>query len=379
MATYVEPFCQIHGYDFSSIVHAEGESPSGGGAGVEEIQVPGSKYGDVRPKGRSPKKYKIRTIPTKDRELVEAFLAEVNTAPDGARIWPFDAERSGLIASATGGLRSADALDKRLFVAEAEVSCRESWLYGPARGILYREVVSLPVVSGLLTNEGQEAAGLDYLLARGNLAEDLSVRLTPDESTSEHDKEIALCDKTMRGDVFRLDQAGNVEHSYDSSFDQTYASLVADLHGSTFVTGGSISSGLVLGASGKFLMPFYGPLPACQPVLELWVSAITGTPDVEVAFETDLSDLAVVDFTPKIGYNKISIPDCEGADFVAFGIVTGSGEGVTLTRARGTVARYLAASAMPTIDVGEDFKIRVEATAGGLRAVQATYRDLFYY
>ncbi len=137
MVTNVTPYCKIGSLDIASIVFNGGISPSVGGVVIEEIQVPGRGYADVRNKGRKPKKYKIRAR-SLDREEIEAFLEAINTAPIDSEFYPFDAQRFGLIASSHAGLVSVEVVENGInyYVAEAEITCREPWLYGPDNGIL---------------------------------------------------------------------------------------------------------------------------------------------------------------------------------------------------------------------------------------------------
>ncbi|MCK9570699.1 hypothetical protein M0R72_17250 [Candidatus Pacearchaeota archaeon] len=388
MATYVTPYCQIHGYDFSDIIFAEGVDSSGGGHGVEEVQVPGRNYADVRSKGRAVKKYKIRTVKTKDRELLEAFLKEVNTAPAESEFYPFDATRAGYIALAHAYLSSGQALDKNLYEAIAEITCREAWLYGPDQGIDMQWTAPLPSVSALLTNAGQERAPISYLQASADRVaayiEDLSVRITPASSSAEHDRELILCEKMLRGDIFELGWRGEVWHSYESPL-ISMAALSYDCHSKT--SGGSIASGvLTLDNSDYVLMPFYGPLPvsgeAGAAKIELTVDALTGDgATVWKATETDLADLEEVDHDDLVvGNNVIYIPDVEGEEHVAFGIKAAASGSVAISALKGTVHRYVAPSKIPYSDPDETFKIRIESAAGNqLRFVQACINDRFWY
>jgi hypothetical protein len=152
MVTNVTPYCKIGDLDIASIVFNGGISPSGGGISVEEIQVPGRGYADVRNKGRKPKKYKIKAR-SLDREEIEAFLEAINTAPIDSEFYPFDAQRFGLIASAHAGLVSVEVVQNGInyYVAEAEITCREPWLYGPNEGIDLETTTAFPIVSDAIT------------------------------------------------------------------------------------------------------------------------------------------------------------------------------------------------------------------------------------
>jgi len=391
MVTTITPYCAIHGYDFSSLIHAEGREPSGGALGVEEIQVAGRNYADVRSKGRAVKKYRIKTIKTKDREAIETFLQEVNTAPEDAEFYPFDAERFGLIASAHAYLTSSMALEKNLYEAIAEITCREAWLYGADKGIAFANDVALNAVSDLLTNEGQEQAPISYMQASGDYVssayvEDLSVRITPGSSTAEHDREMILCDKLLRDDIFEVGwRKKEVIHSYETDFSKLWSEIALDIHSKT--SGGSITGEvLTLDNSDYMMIPFYGPLPVSGSSgavsLELQVDALAGDgATVWYALETDLSDIIEVDHDDLVvGLNTIYIPDLEGRGHVAIGIKAAASGSVALSNLKGTVKRYVSPAKIPWADPGEEFKIRVEKTAGTqLSFLEVAFNDRYWY
>jgi hypothetical protein len=365
---------------------------SGGGAGVEEITVPGRNYADVRSKGRSPKKYKIKTIKTRDRDLIEAFLQEVNTAPEDSEFYPYDAERFGLIASAYAYLSSRITVDKNVYEAIAEITCREAWLYGPDKGCPFTDDVALNYTSALLENEGHEPAPITYMQASGDYVssayvEDLSLRITPGTSTAEHDREIQLCEKMLRGDVFELGwRKKDVVHSWEANLaSKSLAELSVDVHSKT--SGGAVASEiLTLDNSDYFMIPFYGPIQVSgnpgAVSLELQVSGLTGNgATCQVALETDLSDITAVDHDDLVvGANVISIPDLQGAGHVAIGIKAAASGSVSLTGLKGIVKRYIAPQKIPSADPTEEFKIRVEKTAGSyLNFLQVAYNDRYWY
>jgi hypothetical protein len=394
MVTEVVPYCQIHGYDFGSIVYGEGVEGSGGGAGVEEIPVPGRKYADIRSKGRAPKKYKIKARST-DREEIEAFLAEVNTAPEDSEFYPYDAERFGLIASAYAALtgRKIAGSGKNFYEATAEIVCREAWLCGPDKGCAFDSDVALDYVSELLENEGQETAPINYLQASGDYlsgayVEDLSLRIAPGTSSAEHDREIQLCEKMLRDDIFEMGwRKKEIVHSWDADLGKLLSELSLDVHGKT--SGGSITSEvLTLDNSDYFMIPFYGPNQisgspdaAC---LELQVSAVSDEglgATCQVALETDLSDIVEVDHDELVvGQNIIPIPSLQGEGHVAIGIKAAASGSVSLTGLKGTVKRYIAPQKIPAAESGEEFKIRVEKTAGTyLKFLEVCYNDRYWY
>jgi hypothetical protein len=393
MATYTDTYCRIHGYDFGSIIYAEGVEPSGGGAGVEEIAVPGNNFADLRGKGRAPKKYKIRARSI-DREEIEAFLKEVNTAPEDAEFYPFEAGRSGRIGSAFASAKSRKmtGAGKNFYEADAEITCREAWLYGPARGIDFGWRKPLPAVSDLLTNAGQERAPITYLQASGDVylgsyVENLSCRITPGTSDIEHDRELILCEKMMRGDIFELGWRGEVIHGWKTNFEKLWSEIGVSLQNQ--ITGG-IQAGqtLILDDGDSVMMPFHGPLPVSGEEgavrVNLTVDAISGIGgNIYVSTVLDLGDMDVVDHDPLVvGQNTVYVPDMAGNDLVMIGVraAPGLSNSLTLSSISGQVKRYVAPSKIPWADPGEDFKIRVESTAGTrAKFLQAAHNDRFWY
>lgn len=388
--TSVPGYVKIGPYDFSSIVYREGVDPSGGEAGVEEISVPGRRWADIRDKGREAKQYRIRAR-SQDRDEIETFLEVVNTSEEDDPFYPFDAQRFGEIAAAHAGLRSPkSALGNNFYEAEAIILCREPWLYGPNQGFDFANDVALNAVSSVLENLGNETAPIRYLQASGDYVssayvEDLSLRITPGSSTIEHDREVALCEKMLRDDLFEMGWRGEVYHSWETDFGKLWTEIALDLHSKT--SGGSITDQiLTLDNSDYLMIPFYGPLPvsgepqACY--LELYVTALTGDgATCQVALETDLSDIAVVDHDDLVvGKNIIYIPDLEGESHVAIGIKAATSGSVSLSSVKGMIKRYVAPSEIPSADPLEEFKIRVESTAGTqLAFLEVNYNDRYYY
>ena len=389
MATYVDGYCSIYDYDFSPIVYAAGVDPSGGAAGVEEIQVHGRNYADVRAKGRQPKRYKIRAR-SQDRDEIETFLRTCNTLPVDAEFYPFDAARMGYVASAHAALKGPKqwGSGKNFYEAEADLVCREAWLCGPDQGIDMAWTVPLNAVSAALSNDGQERAPISYMQASGDriatYVEDLSVRITPGTSSAEHDRELVLCEKMLRGDILEMGWRGELYHSWQAEI-ATMSLLSYDVHSKT--SGGSITSGVMtLDNSDYVMIPFYGPLPISgEPgaaYLELTVDALTGDGATAwLAKETDLSDIAEVDHDDLVvGQNKIYIPDIEGEEHVAFGIKAAAAGSVAISELKGMVRRYVAPSKIPYAEPDEDFKIRVESTAGTqLRFLQCCWNNRYWY
>ena len=334
MVTYVVGYCAIHDYDFSQLVYSEGVESSGGGAAVEEITITGRNYGDVRAKGRQPKRYKIKARAW-DREEIEIFLRTCNTLPVDAEFFPFDAERIGSIASAHASLQPVKkwGTGQNFYEVVAEIGCREAWLCGADQGIDFKWWEPLPSVSALLTNAGHERAPISYMQCSGDYAggyvEDLSVRITPASTTGQKDRELALCEKMLRADLFELGWRGEARHTYEQDFGKSLTEISIDLHG--LVSGGVWSANRCCLSAGEYLMvPFYGPLPVSGDAgavsLQLDIEAIGGGTDerggaIHVAEEIDLLDVAEVDHDGLVvGENNIPVPDMEGKGLVCVGI-----------------------------------------------------------
>jgi hypothetical protein len=391
MVTYVSPYCQVHGLDLAGMVSRNGLTSSGGTVGVDEITSPDRKCSDIRNKGRSARKYLIK-VATKDREIMEDFLGEVNTIPEDSHFHPFDADRYGLVASAFATMKPkrwiSAGVVKILFEGEAEITCRESWLLGEAYGLEFAWNVPLPAVSSALTASGHERVPIAYFQCSGDYAngymEDLSVRVTPGTSDAEHDRELVLCEKMLRGDHFEMGYRGEVLHSWQAKI-ISMAGLTLDLHGKT--SGGSVTSGvLTLDNSDYLMMPFYGPLPvsgeAGATKIELTVDEITGDGATAcVANETDLFDMVRITHDPLVvGQNLINLPYQGGNSYVAIGIQAAAVGSVKISAIKGMVRRYVAPSKIPYADPGEAFKIRAECTSGQrLRFLQARMNDRYYY
>lgn len=395
MVLYTVPYCSINGTDFSSIVYSQGVEPSGGELPVEEITMPGRNYADIRTKGRSAKKYKVRARST-DRDAIEAFLEAVNSAPVNSKFYPYEASRFGLIASAYAGLKAPQpwGAGYNFYEAEAEITCREPWLLGPDKGLAYATYPTMSWVSGVFVNEGHCKAPIRYLRAQGyydaaGYVEYLRTRIHPPASTFETDRRLFLCDKMMREDLFEFGWAvpGGAQHSWTARMDSTLAKLNVDLHGN--VSGGDLTSGiLTLDNSDYLMMPFYGPLPVSgEPdavSISAYVTAFSGyRGTVAVATETNLSDLAAVyQDAWVVGWNTIHIPDLAGKGFVAIGIKASSAGSISMSYLKGTVKRYVAPSKIPAAEVDEAYKLRMECDSTKctqLRYGEVLVNDRYYY
>ena len=396
MSTYTTPYCSINGTDFTSIVYSQGVEPSGGELPVEEITYPGRNYADIRIKGRSAKKYKIQARST-DRDAIEAFLNAVNTAPANAKFYPYDSGRFGLIASAYAVMKATQpwGAGYNFYEAEAEIICREPWLLGADRGIAYSSSPTTPVSSGMLTNGGHEKAPLRYMRISGawNSSDDsypsnVSVRFRKTGSVSEVYRQVVLCEKLMRDDLFEFGWgvSGGAQHSYTANLAINLTKVSHDVHSKT--SGGALDSGiLTIDNSDYIMMPFYGPLPVSgEPdavSIMVYVTAYSGSrASVYMARETDLSDMAVVDHDLlTTGWNTIYVPDLAGETHVAIGLKAASSGSLSLSYLKGTVKRYIAPSKIPAADAGESFYIYVESnpSAVTLGFCEALYNDRYYY
>ena len=206
----------------------------------------------------------------------------------------------------------------------------------------------------------------------------------PGTSSAEHDRELVLCEKMLRGDILEMGWRGEVWHTFEADI-QSLPILSLDVHGK--ISGGSITSGvLTLDNSDYMMIPFYGPLPINgdpkAAYLELTVDALTGDgATVWMATETDLSDIEEIDHDDLVvGQNTIYIPDAAGEEYLAFGIKAAASGSVDISAMKGMVKRYVAPSKIPCADPDEEFKIRVECTAGDrLRFLHVCYNDRFWY
>lgn len=390
MSTHTSKYCSIHGYDFGSIVYADGVGVSGGGSGVEEVSVPGRNYADVRDKGRNPKKYKIKARST-DRDEIEAFLREINTMPEEAEFCPFDAGRRGYIARAYAGIQGPGSwgAGKNFYEADAEITCREAWLYGADQGIDMAWATPTPAISDVITNDGHERAPISYLQASGDYipryVEGLKVRITPGDSDLEHDRELKICDKLLRGDRIELGWRGEVWHSWKSRI-ISVAGLGLDVHG--LMRGGTVLNDILTLSNTDYLMiPFWGPLSMSgepgSACIEVDVTDISGD---GVSFQKatgpdDIANMTEIDHDEiVVGRNVIYIPGLEGETDVSFGLQAAISGSISISSIKARVKRYVAPSKIPWADPDEDFRIRVESSNNQrLRFLQACWNSRYWY
>jgi hypothetical protein len=374
------PYVQIHGLDFSSIMDGEGAVTStGGNRKVDEYTLPDWKRAEVLDAGRDSVKYS-GTVMSETLQDIKDILKEFNFAPEDADFYPLDSDLCVYAALCSARFTHPEIYlsgTKNYYYGTFEVTAREPFAFGPRLGLAYDEDVALPVVSTSLTNEGTEINTIDYLCASGYY--DAILGHTDDLKLTVNDYELSLCAQLMGHDQFELSRWGEVEHSYRLDFARSFDSLQNDLWGSAFCYGGAMDGTKLTLTSGQVIFPFTGPLPVSEsppPTLDFMVES--GTLAVWKAFAGDLSDIVLVDIDVVKGHNIIEIPDCDGVEFVAFGLV---GSGV-ITDLTATVKRYLAESELPEIEVDDDFTITVSDGSNSnhmLASLQAIYRQKYWF
>lgn len=345
-------------------------TPSAGGIKIDEYNYPNRNYATGIHSGRQLRKYTVE-VASMVRSDIDTFCDYVNNAPLDSEFYPESSDRCGYIQIAHAettkpGMASYNGVWGWWYKALAEITIRGAWLYGPDQGLpLTANVTAWQTLP--FTNNGNLPAGLDYLLASGDYpyAQNFAVN-TYLSSYSERQGYILLCAKLMRNDRFELDRWGEVNHQYSTNFPMQYSDLQIDLQGSTYMnwgTGGSIGlNALHIGNNGKIIFPFWGPLPiSMNPYIEVWVTAIEGTPKVQFSYESDLSGLPGWYSTLVLGYNKIYIPYCQGHSNLFMGITTDGASTITMSTITGMVKRYIAPSSMFLLDPGMSFYITVTA------------------
>ncbi len=377
------PYFEIFGLRFP-VSHER--SFGGGDVSTEKYKVPGKDSGGTAHGGREPKEIQLKAVVDDDEDLDE-FLARVNLAYECAEVYPIRADRLCYIGTATAGISESfmDGANRNAYNVDVAIACPESYTYGAIQGLPFTKDAALPQTVEL-TNNGKIPGKLDFLYLRGGYANGY---YTKDVDLSFNQTTIRLINQLCVGDDFQLDRFGNVRHSMDiSGFPMIYTKLQRMLGGSDYVTygtGGTLSGGeLFINYSGKILMPMHGPLPVRangDPKLVFWVEQLAGTPKVSLSFLPDLSDIEDVDYVIKLGWNEVDIPGCQGKEFVAFGLTTGTTSQVTITDIYWELYRYLAEDLMPTVAPTEEFAITVSdgEWSSHVADVQAIYRDGYYY
>jgi hypothetical protein len=376
------------------VTHSGCVTPSGGALKIDEYNYPWRNYATALHGGRQLRKYRVE-VASFTRSDIDEFCDYVNNAPIDSEFYPESSDRCCYIQSAHA-ITTKPALASHPvtgawtwhYKAEAEIVVRGAWMYGPDQGLPLTVDVDL-WAGQAFTNNGVLPAGLDYLLASGDYQSaqyvtNFGVRTWID-SIFELQGDLTLCSKLMRNDRIEFNRWGEVNHQYETDFPMTYSDLQIDLQGATYMdygSGGSIAhEALHLGTNGKILMPFWGPLPVAEnPYVELWCNYIAGTPVVQCATQSDLSDLAGWSASLHLGYNKVYIPYMVGETNTFFGITTNVSSAITINRIKGYVKRYIAPSSIYLVDPGETFTINI--TGGGglkLKQLEYYYRDIFYY
>lgn len=387
------PYCEIDGLICSDVVTSV--EPRPGMRSVGKTKLPGKRHGRLVDQGQDPKSYLVKAR-FWDEDDMDDWLEAVNDIQPGAEAFLFRNDRCVLVELAEAhkaegqvALDPLTGVPMNFYRAEATLHCLDSYEYGADKGIAYATAQTLPQTTALISNAGKIPAGLDYLHVSGDYdaslgyTDDLTLSVLAADGATVLDQ-IELCDILMRGDHWRIDRWGRIEHYYQSDFAQTWADIAIDLH--SHVLGGVLSGNILTIDNGDYFhMHFYGsgyPLPATEDCyIELWVSALTGESFVLTAFETDESDWSTIDYDLKVGYNKIYIPGCEGKDFVLMGVGTDAGASISLSGFRGTVHRYIPYSRLLKIDPGDAFYLKLDDAAGSnkkLAAIELAYRDIFW-
>ena len=378
-------YTEIAGLVCTDVIEAEGiDEPRGGDIKTDDVARPGQDYGSVYHMGRNP-----RTWTANFRFLTEADLDEfmdyVNNAPEDTEFYPRRSDRSVYMKFCHAEiLKPMEAkiggVWTTFYKAKATIKSRESWMHGPEKGIPFTTNAATGSYA-VLTNSGHMKAGLDYLYISGNLNTSVGYRIIS-PGGNQSDRQLALADFLMGEDAFEVDRWGRVRHTFRAPLAvTTYANLQADLLGSTYCSGGSITSQiLTIGNSGKLILPFSGPLPISEenPYIELYVTALTGTPAIKAGVLANLSDLAIITTSLHVGYNKIYIPGYAGTGNLYFGIICGASDSISLSALTGMVNRYIAKSSMPLIDIDEAVWMQVYGSGATFDQLYLSYRDLFW-
>ncbi len=373
------PYVQIFGLDFTSIMDGEDSMQSSGGdLKVESYSLPDWKRAYSANSGREATKWsgEVWSLALQD---IKDFLKEVNLAPPDSEFYFMDSDLCYYLSLASAKFRGPStylAGTANRYQADFEITSNEPFAFGARQGLLYDDDVDLPSVSASLTNDGTEANTIDYFAASGYFD---GSYYTKDLKLTVNDYELPLIAQMMGHDQFEASRWGEVEHSYQVNFNRPYETLQSDLWGSTFCYGGSMEGESLTLADGQIMFPFTGPLPISEsppPTLDFHIES--GTWEVYQAFSGDISDIVAVDVDVTKGHNLVQIPDCDGLEFVSFGL---AGSGV-ITDCKATVKRYLAESELPEIEVDDSFTIQVSDGSYSnhkLRSLIATYRNKFWW
>lgn len=372
----------FHGLTLTEVTDIDGVQESGGKRKTGSYSGKDRDYADLWEEGRDEASYSVELHSATRADLEEA-IAEFNTAPFDAEFYPRESDRCvyAAYASANRPKILQTAGPSLYYYADAEIIARNGYTYGTEQGTGLLKDVALPYTGASLTNAGYYDSTLDFLYLSGGY----DGGPTKDITLNLGDYSILLCSQMMWKDSFKVDRFGNVLHSKETDFPMIYTSLQAALGGATYAdygTGGRIGhEAFYMGNSAKLYFPFHGPLPVQEPpYLELTLSGVVGSPAVEYALAGDLTDSEVVSFTLKDGVNKIYIPDCDGEDFVAFGLTTDSTSSCTVENALAEVRRYISPDEFPVLPINESFGYSItdeEHSNHILEALHFVYRDVF--
>jgi hypothetical protein len=407
--TTITPYIEINGLILTPggsdptglhVTHSGCVTPSGGGLKIDEYNYPNRNYATAIHGGRQLRKWKVE-VASFTRSDIDEFLDYVNNAPIDSEFYPESSDRCCYIymahAESTKPQRASHPVTGAWtwrYMAQAEIVVRGTWTYGVDQGLGLTADVALWHSETGLENGGAIPAGLDYLLISGDYDSDSGeyidnvwVRTWVNDVYIEDQGYLLLCERLMRNDVFELNRWGEVNHSYETDFPMTYADLQIDLQGSAYMNYGAAGSiaheALHLGTNAKIIMPFWGPLPlGANPYIEVWVSEMVGTPIIQAAAESDLSDLAGWSGTLQLGYNKIYIPYAVGRTDIFFGVTTDGSSQITISSIKGFVKRYVAPSSVCLVDPGENINFTIGADCDGClnaKLLEICYRDIFYY
>jgi hypothetical protein len=385
------PYVSFHGLVLAggpgtNYVDEAGVSEGGGERKVDDYSLPTMDYAEINEIGTGMVTFSF-DLASRDRATLEEIIAEINTSPMDVEFYPRDTDRCvyAVYAHASRPKSTQEWYNGEFgnfYESTVEVFCRNNQLLGMEQEEKCSETV-LPFTSASFTNNGYYDAPIDYLYLSGYY--DALLGYTDDVRLLIGAEDITLCNTLMRGDSFKMDRYGQIEHSYKTDFPKIYSEMQNDLQGSTYcnygVQGSIAYESFVMGNFGSLMMPFYGPLPVKEPpYLEIVLTAIVGGPKFCYAFNPDLSDIAYCDEVPKIGTNKIYIPNADGMGFVAFGISTDSNSSCTVSSVSGTVLRYLTIDEIPVVEPDDTFSIGIsdgEFSNHRLSSLHIVYRDIF--
>ncbi len=326
------PYCEIHGLvctDQISSVKVDGADRK-----LDTQAIAGRRTGEILDAGRNPREITLMARFLTEEDLDE-FIGHVNSAPEDCEAYPFRNDRCVYVKMAQAFVYDSEVACFRgqtsfLHRAKAILHTRESWMYGEEKGARYESTRAMPVAANL-EHEGtvEDLPVLDKLTARGQFkyisgnkwTENLKLIFTP---TGGNARELLLCTKMMRNDLFEIDRFGNVQHSYENDFNCDISSLQTDLYSATYLAYCTITNEkLTISGAGRCIFSFYGPLPisAEPPYLDLDIASLgTRTPKIVAGTLSDLSDLEEIEAELHVGENRIHIPGYEGQDdfFVGF-------------------------------------------------------------